>query len=270
MEHQLIYTSAPKGLQSGKSGLCVVASSHGMASNLGKKLESLSGYRHSFEPGDRRNPVLRSHRIIEVGGRRYHVLSRISDVGFDNVKRPNILAHHLATDAHEMPKGGPAWLLADERQIMATAWNQEPQILPPLILPEGDEPNTVCTKWEAITGDPGWGGVPLHVMYEKRERQLVMLFSPEMDIHALVQESLRMLPSKNRWDITFATFFSTPNVLEDCNWRCFLACTDAAELAVRDPQNFVIDLTAKFDRPPENSFTHAAREGSYAETEHLI
>ena len=81
---ELIYTSAPQGLMPGSHGFCTVASTAGMPKNLAERLESFSGYRHVFPPNDANaihNPVVYSHLRIVVGGRPYHVLSRISAAG---------------------------------------------------------------------------------------------------------------------------------------------------------------------------------------------
>ncbi|MFN9880969.1 MAG: hypothetical protein ACK557_21070, partial [Planctomycetota bacterium] len=51
MIQELIFTSARRGWQLGKSGFCTVASTAGMAENVARLLESLSGYRHLFPPG---------------------------------------------------------------------------------------------------------------------------------------------------------------------------------------------------------------------------
>ena len=55
--HELIYTSAPKGLATGSRGFCTVAATAELPNSLAKKLEGLSGYNHLFDPGDSRNPV---------------------------------------------------------------------------------------------------------------------------------------------------------------------------------------------------------------------
>ena len=118
MSQEILYTSAAAGLKRGSHGFCTVVSTDGMAQNLAQQLEMLSGYRHAFALNDPRvslNPVNYSHLIIELGGRRYHVLSRIADAGVDYTQRTNKLAHHVALEESERVAAGPAALLATVR-----------------------------------------------------------------------------------------------------------------------------------------------------------
>ena len=114
MAFELLYTSAPQGLQPGVSGFCTVAMTRGLPSALAEKLESLSAYRAIFAPSDPQahlNPITHSHVRLQVAGRSYHVLSRIGPAGLDYSDRPNKFAHHLVLEPRELPAGGPAWLL---------------------------------------------------------------------------------------------------------------------------------------------------------------
>src|SRR5438094_8638102 len=114
MSHELMYTSAPKGLFPGARGFCTVAATRGLAPPLVEKLEALSGYRPLFPPLDTRaplNPVAYSHFRVTVGGRSYSVLSRVCAAGLDYSERTNTFAHHVILDGEELPRGGPAWLL---------------------------------------------------------------------------------------------------------------------------------------------------------------
>lgn len=56
MSFEVVYTSAPRGLQEGSSGFCTVASTKGIPRALLKKLESLSGYHHISPAGSGSNP----------------------------------------------------------------------------------------------------------------------------------------------------------------------------------------------------------------------
>src|SRR5258707_12093667 len=120
MSHELLYTSAPKGLKSGSRGFCTVVCTQGMPAPLMTALESLSAYRHVYPPGDRnaaKNPVAWSHVTMNAAGRSYHVLSRIADFGLDYSQRGNKLAHHVALNAQELTAGGPASLLEQSGNI---------------------------------------------------------------------------------------------------------------------------------------------------------
>ena len=78
MPQQLIYTSSPQGLVAGRSGYCTVAHSHGLREALQLSLEQISYYEH-LSGTQARQPVVSTHRVIDIRGTRYHVLSHIVD-----------------------------------------------------------------------------------------------------------------------------------------------------------------------------------------------
>ena len=119
MIQELVFTSARAGLQIGKSGFCTVASTPGMAENLVRLLESLSGYRHVFPAGSTsaaQNPVVYSHFTSRVGGQPMHILSRIADAGLDYSNRSNKLAHHVVIPNAELSDGDPIGILTEPAQ----------------------------------------------------------------------------------------------------------------------------------------------------------
>ena len=104
--HELYYTSAPAGLRPGTFGFCTVAATRNLPEPLRERLESLSGYRAAYQPGDPQavnNPVAFNHWIVSAGGQSYHVLSRVAFAGFDYSGRTNKFAHHLALSGNEWP-----------------------------------------------------------------------------------------------------------------------------------------------------------------------
>ncbi|MDG2013861.1 MAG: hypothetical protein P8J33_10165, partial [Pirellulaceae bacterium] len=160
MIEELIYTSVPKGLKPGTKGYCTVAASQGMAQNLARLLESLSGYRHVFTAGSSEavnNPVNHSYLTANVGGKKYSVVSRVSDTALDYSGRSNKLAHHIVFDASDRPAAGPAWLLGRD-ELFRKSWQGDPQYLSPRSLPQGSVPLSRCNYWEQIAKDAGWAG----------------------------------------------------------------------------------------------------------------
>ena len=132
MTQELIYTSAPQGLRPGSRGFCTVVSTQGMAVNLADRLESLSAYRHVFAPQDPNaglNPVVYSHIRMTVGGRPFHVLSRVAAAGLDYTQRTNKFAHHVVLDVAELAPAGPSWLLS-QPGFMQSQWDGQPKVLP--------------------------------------------------------------------------------------------------------------------------------------------
>jgi len=151
MPRQLIYTSAPRGLIPGQSGYCTVARSRDLREALIPRIEKLSYYTH--EPNQR--AVVCAHRILDLRGTKFHILSRIVDSGHDFTKRRGFLAHHLIFDPVEIASAAtPAEIFANWKGWL-DRWIGEPQWLednPPLPARE-NRPCTIakCDAW--ITGD---------------------------------------------------------------------------------------------------------------------
>ena len=120
MFHELIYTSAPRGLAAGSKGFTTVASTPDMPKQLTSLLESLSGYRHLHHPQDAQahlNPIAYSFLTTKIAGSQHFILSRVADAGLDYSQRTNKLAHHLAKAGQPEIPSGPAWLAAQGRLL---------------------------------------------------------------------------------------------------------------------------------------------------------
>jgi hypothetical protein len=69
MAHELIYTSAPRGLRNGSQGFCTVAMTAQMPQALASQLEALSGYKPIYSPGQANaalNPPAYAHWRLEA------------------------------------------------------------------------------------------------------------------------------------------------------------------------------------------------------------
>ncbi len=264
MSHELLYTSAPKGLKAGSRGFCTVVCTQGMPAPLMTALESLSAYRHIYPPGDRnasKNPVAWSHLKMSVAGRAYHVLSRIADFGLDYSQRGNKLAHHVAFEPAEQTAGGPAWLLQQSGN-MATDWNGHPRLLPAgRQLRSVPRPPAVCTAWQAMTGDAGWAGVLAESFLANPGRQVYIVFEPGMDLLPLLAEAIALLPAERRWDVTFSTYFTSLPPGVSCAWRCVLSGSPEAEQARKFGKALHIDLCQPVPPAVGGSLVQAALNG---------
>lgn len=263
MSQEIIYTSSPQGLKPGSSGFCTVASTPGMAKNLAERLESFSGYRHLFPPGDSSshlNPVAYSHFILSVGGQKLHVLSRVADAGLDYSHRTNKLAHHVALEAQELVPAGPGWVL-QQPGFSETTWSGNPRILPQgRRPPSGMLAPTVCRAWQQVTGDAGWAGV-LAQNAVQGNRPAHIIFKPGTDLLPLVVEAQSLMPLSKRWDVSFCTYFTRLPPAVDCQWRFVVAGSPEAKLASGLRGDLVIDLTAALSSPPPGPLVDAARTG---------
>lgn len=264
MTQEIIYTSAPEGLKPGSHGFCTVISTSGMAQNLAMKLESMSAYRHAFPPhttAARFNPVNYSHLKIQVGGRAYHVLSRIADAGQDYTQRSNKLAHHVALDQSEIKPAGPAAILATTG-FSCTQWNGKVQLVPPRKVPETPiVPTGPCQAWKQISGDAGWAGVVANQLLTNADKPVSVIFPKATDTLSLVCEVFSLLPEDKRWRTTFSTYFTKLPAGLDCQLRFVLDDTGEATALRRHPHALVIDLAKPATIAENNSLISLARTG---------
>lgn len=265
MSQEIIYTSAPKGLKPGSRGFCTVISTAGMAKNLADRLETLSGYQHQYMPHEEgENPVNYVHVRLTVGGKRYHVLSRICDAGLDYTKRTNKLAHHIALSTSEasLAPGGPAWVAAQDG-FLVTEWNGDVKTVPESQrkLTSKPCPEGICNAWKALGVDPGWAGV-LAETAEKKSQPMTVIFATGTDTLALTRDAMSLVKPEKRWDVTFSTYFTKLPAGVDCLWRFVLDGTQEAKTLRRNPHARVIDLCdPSLGNAPDSRFAQMARLG---------
>ncbi len=264
MAQELIYTSFPKGVKPGVSGFCTVAVSPDMAPNMISRLEGLSGYRHLFMPGTPEadmNPPNWSHVVINVGNTESHVIYRVADAGLDYTGRSNKLAHFIVLDKKDQAPCGPAAMLTTpglidltfDQQVGTRAFTR--QIPRQLISPRP------CLAWRQTAGDPGWAGELAQTAWTGRYACIV--YQPGMNVLALIQEAMALLPPERRWKTTFSTYYSKLPTGIDCQWRCVAAGTPEAAQAIAEVgAGLVIDLSNGALAPAADSpAVAAARAG---------
>jgi hypothetical protein len=264
MSHELMYTSAPKGLFAGARGFCTVTATRGLPHPLIEKLEALSAYRPLFPPLDPRahlNPVAYSHLRVAAGGRTYSVVSRVGPAGLDYSDRTNLFAHHVVLDANELPRGGPAWLLR-QPGFMAAAWDGNVRFLAAgRPLPAGDPAPAPCRAWQQAAGDAGWAGVVAEAFVHDPGRVAYLLFDPGLDPLPLVAEALSLLPPDVRWDVTFSTYYTgLPQGLA-CAWRCVPRGSAEAAQGSRLPGVLLVNLGTALGPAAGGKLVEQARTG---------
>ena len=247
MSQELIYTSVPKGLKPGSRGFSTVAMTNGLSSSWVDRLESLSAYQPIFPLGDPsadRNPINFCHWRVTIAGKTRSVLSRIAFAGADYSQRSNKFAHHVVLDPGEMAAAGPAWMMR-QRGFLKTTWSADPQTLPTgPTTPSGDRQPAICSAWAAATGDAGWAGVLADAFISNPTKPAFLIFEPGMDVLALFEEAIALLPAKRRWDVSFNTYFTELPLNLNCAWRAVSAGTGAEQVASRTAANsVVINLT---------------------------
>ncbi len=137
MPRQLIYTSSPRLLDSGKTGFGTVARSRGIGTTLARLLERVSQLPRHCPQED--VGAVYTYRIIETEGAVSHVLSRIVRAGFDYSGRANHLAHHLICTKEEVdvltrhpaaPTPAGLILALSAADFWKNQWKGDPAYLP--------------------------------------------------------------------------------------------------------------------------------------------
>ena len=133
MALQLVYTSAPRLLQAGRTGFGTVAMHSGIPSWLQSEIEGFSQF--SRLPGLDTSRVILCHTILGQGDRKHHVFSRIQDCGADYTGRTNHIAHHFIFTASEIIQATklgltPVDVLAHlNNGLWKTTWSGDASIL---------------------------------------------------------------------------------------------------------------------------------------------
>jgi hypothetical protein len=270
MALQLIYTSAPRLLQAGRTGFGTVAAHPGIPAWLVGEIERASQF--SRVPGlDPARVVLR-HMIFGQGDRVHHVLSRIQDAGADYTGRTNHIAHHFIFTAAEAAKATalgvtPVDALAflESHKLWQTSWDGEPRPLgDDEILPVESIPKTIAlpaeTYWGALVPDrPECAAI----LAPGKTSEACWIVYPQGWGNAIVYamgESLALHSSS--WGVSFANDLQPTDNEQQIAWRGIPADSPLlpkAQSSVRP----CIDLTnpdaLAFQPVPE--FTEEARTG---------
>ncbi|MBR5161146.1 MAG: hypothetical protein IKW80_05925 [Thermoguttaceae bacterium] len=260
MAQELIYTSFPKGVKPGVSGFCTVAVSPDLAPNMISRLEGLSGYRHLYMPGTPEadlNPPNWSHVVINVGNAESHVIYRVADAGLDYTGRSNKLAHFIVLDKNDQAPCGPAAMLTTPGLIDLTFDQQVGTRAFTRPIPRQLVSPRPCLAWRDAAGDPGWAGELAQTAWTGKYACIV--YKPGMNVLALIQEAMALLPPERRWKTTFSTYYSKLPTGVECQWRCVAAGTPEAAQAIAEVgSGLVIDLSNGTLAPASDSPSVAA------------
>jgi hypothetical protein len=257
---ELIVTSAPRGLQAGRSGFTTVLRTRGMHPDLASRLEAASAYRHVFPQGDPRNPVVLSYtsRPSAIGD--VWVLSRIGDAGTDYTGRSNKIAHHIALQPADMAALGQSNPAAVLSALVASRgllpkWEGEPrESSTPPRLPSPPSSPSLCERWGSLTGDPGWAGV---LVERALNREATWVIAPAgVELLELFAEAIALVPPAQRWQIPFTTYSLRG---DEGRWLGTTAGSPEAEAALAQQRIAVVDLTRRSAAPSSGPYVLAAR-----------
>ncbi len=243
MPNELIYTSLPRGLIPGSQGFCLAAATQRIPSSLCDRVEKLNVYLVLSDFRDSENPPSFGHYRVMVGGVERCVISRVGVAGRSYTKRVKIVGHHWVLNDTDRAGAGPAWMLRQPGVVEAD-WTSEPMYRQPRNLPVGDRPPSQCDYWEQVSGDAGWAGVLADAFIDRPHQTTYIIVPRGTDSLRLIEEAIALLPHAMRWQVTFATHYSSTPAGTSCNWRVVSAGTDAVRTAQESPSATIIDLTA--------------------------
>lgn len=260
MIFELVVTSAKRALQAGRSGFAPVMRTRGIHPDLQSRLEAISGYRHLYPQGDPRNPVIRSHCVLESAAGRFSALSRLLDAGSDYSGRSNKLAHHIACDANEVRSGlcsSPAAVmtLLEKSDVFMSRWEDEPQEKPAFEpFPYPPVSPAKCVAWERLAGDAGWAGVLAERTLKATPTWIVV--GANVDVLPLYAEALALMEPAKRWGVSFTT-----HALSDKGflWKAAVDGSAEAKAAREQPNAALIDLTMPATVTEVGPYIQAAR-----------
>lgn len=216
MAWQLIYTSAPRLLEAGRTGFGTVARHRAVSGLLATTIERFSQFGRLAGYHPRR--VVYTHRIVTTGSQQHHVLSRLRDAGSDYTGRTNHIAHHLIAEPREIrPLIAAGVTPADILIAMhwRSSWTE-----PPRFLDAADEVDlTMITLrasavWQQLTGDSQHA----RLLSPAVTRQgCYLVIPPEVDALGLFRESLKETMSQ-AWQTTFTTSLEPSDDVADFRW----------------------------------------------------
>ena len=273
MALQLIYTSAPRLLQAGRTGFGTVAKHAAIRGALQSEIERFSQF--SRQEGLRPDRVIFQYRSLSISGAQFHVISRLKDAGSDYTGRTNHIAQHVifsSAEAHAATAAGitPADVIfnLNARSFWCDSWHAAPiefgpeeeialsSISPAITLP--------ATYWQELTGTPDSAAI---LAPGQTAESCWVIYAPGHgeQLLALLGESLLLHP--NPWRISFANEFQPTDRVDEIAWRGIPADSPVRITATQSVRP-ILDLTHPAGLPsPVPEFTAKAALAYHQESD---
>lgn len=244
MAFQLVYTSAAKLLDAGRSGYGTVARSKSITPLVVSAIERVSQFAN--QRGLDRHRVIHVHRRITAGSNRFHVLTRIVDAGADYTGRTNHLAHHLVVSQEEAARAAargvtPADVLRQFPWLgrwdeSARFFDASEDVALEDFMPDGKDSKR--QSWTSVTGNPAHARL---LSFDGAPRTGVLIVPEGVDPLVLLTEALSEFGPQS-WSRSFTTSLETTDELSDLEW---IVTTPAAfpEIQPRCGSRTLLDLT---------------------------
>src|SRR5579863_5862735 len=250
MLHELIYTSAAHTFDG--SGYGVVGRTPGFPPVLEKFVRQISHYDFLTSPDDNsagENPPAFSHLIVNGGGQRWHVLSRIGFGGYDYSNRRVFLAHHVVVADHDALAGNPARLM-QESALFSETWSGDAREIAPRDIRRRLAPPAGAAAWESLTGDRNWSRAWLEKVRTNAGETCYVVAPANADVLTLFSEALALLSDAEAWNATFSTYLSAGRAPAEIGWGALIEGTPAAAQILARYPNRALRLTRSLGRAP--------------------
>ena len=265
MAWQLVYTSAPELLETGRTGFGTVGKHGAIKASLQFELERISQF--SRETGLRKDRIIYSHRVINLRDEQYHVISRIKDSGSDYTGRTNHIAHHIVFKSSEVdrtvcsPVDVIIWL--NNNGIWRDRWDgasrifefsdeiQLNEITQSILLPANNWENIAKSAGNAAILAPGGKATEgCWIVYPQHESYLII---------SLIGEALCLHQAP--WKVSFTTDTQPTDRIEEIQWRGVEIGSPLERTALQSVRP-VLDLSNPSNLPePVSEFISKAKTG---------
>lgn len=216
MALQLIYTSAPRLLEAGRTGFGTVARHRAVSGLLAAAVERFSQFARL--PGYDPRRVVHCHRVLTVGATQYRVLSCLRDAGSDYTGRTNHIAHHLIAEEREVQALAACGITPADVLLAAPwreSWNGGARFLDPADeIDLGALAAPSSQLWQEVTGNQRDAGLP---WLPAAQKGCYLVLPPHVEALQLCHESLALKPAQ-AWNIAFTTCLEPNDDLADFRW----------------------------------------------------
>lgn len=250
MAWQLIYTSAPRLLEAGRTGFGTVARHRAVSGMLASTVERFSQFARL--PGHDPRRVVHTYRVLTVAGASYHVFTRLKDAGSDYTGRTNHLAQHVIAEAREIRALAASGLTPADVLLAIPwreSWTEGPRFLDPSEeIDLSNFPQAASSAWAAITGNPASArllGTPQAL------KGCYLILPPEARALELFREAMIEAP-QGGWQTSLTTSLEPNDEVGDFRW-IGLPFDSPLRPQAEVSNRLLLDLTqpAKLPAPPE-------------------
>jgi hypothetical protein len=250
MAWQLIYTSAPRLLEAGRTGFGTVARHRAVSGMLASTVERFSQFARL--PGHDPRRVVHTYRVLTVAGASYHVFTRLKDAGSDYTGRTNHLAQHVIAEAREIRALAASGLTPADVPLAIPwreSWAEGPRFLDPTEeIDLSNFPQAASSAWAVITGNPASARL---LVTPQALKGCYLILPPEAKALELFREAMIEAP-QGGWQTSFTTSLEPNDEVGDFRW-IGLPFDSPLRPQAEVSNRLLLDLTqpAKLPAPPE-------------------